>query len=454
MPSDYAAIRRDHERRYGEDVGEYGGILTELYADRTHFVFELLQNAQDAGATRIVFDLHPDRLEVSHDGRLFTEADVRGICAIKRSTKPDADVEQIGRFGIGFKSVYAYTQSPAIHCGDEHFEITDYVHPHPVAAVAAPGWWTTLQVFPFDRKETSAEQAVLQIGTRLAELARAILFLRDLRELSWSAGASASGTILREAVDDGDARRVRLVHDDESSAPVEEWLVFEQLVELVDGRAPNRVEIAFLCQPTEAGSRIVVADHTELVAFFPTSRETHLGFLIQGPFVPTPARDNVREGNSVNEQLIDELAAPTVRALPSIRDRGLLDVACLECLPINVEEYSEESLLRPLYNAVREALLEQPLIPTADGGHAPGTSVRIARGAGLRELISPEQLGALIGAEAPVAWATAEISVDRTPELPPLPHRPPILARLFPRRGAGLRSNDGARSRRRPAHST
>ena len=261
-------------------------------------------------------------------------------------------------------------------------------------------------------------------------------------------GASASGTILREEVDDGDARRVRLLHEERVAADVEEWLVFEQPVELVEGRPPNRVEIAFLCQPTDAGSRIVVADRTELVAFFPTSRETHLGFLIQGPFVPTPARDNVREGNAVNERLVDELAALTVRALPSIRDRGLLDVACLECLPIDIEEFAEGSLLRPLYDAVREALLEQPLIPTADGGHAAGTAVRIARGVGLRELVSPEQLGALIGAEGRVSWATADISVDRTPDL-----RHYLTGYQF-RRGSrhvqvpGFAPTDGARPRR------
>src|SRR5205823_5835218 len=143
-------------------------------------------------------------------------------------------------------------------------------------------------------------------------------------------------------------------------------------VELVEGRPPNRVEIAFLCQPTEGRNRIVAADRTELVAFFPTSRETHLGFLIQGPFVATPARDNVREGNVVNERLVDEIAALATRALPSIRDRGLLDVACLECLPIDAEAFPDGALLRPLYDAVREALREQPLVPTADGGHAPG----------------------------------------------------------------------------------
>src|ERR1035437_67982 len=79
MPSDYAAISADHRRRWGEDgPTDLGKIAAKLYPDRTHFVVELLQNAQDAGATRIRFDLTPDGLRVLHDGRLFTEADVRG----------------------------------------------------------------------------------------------------------------------------------------------------------------------------------------------------------------------------------------------------------------------------------------------------------------------------------------------------------------------------------------
>src|SRR2546426_7489451 len=40
----------------------------------------------------------------SHHGAPFTEGDVRGICGIAESTK---DLTAIGRFGIGFKSVYA-----------------------------------------------------------------------------------------------------------------------------------------------------------------------------------------------------------------------------------------------------------------------------------------------------------------------------------------------------------
>jgi hypothetical protein len=35
----------------------------------------------------------------------------------------------IGKFGVGFKSVFAYTQNPEIHSGEYHFRIHDLVVP-------------------------------------------------------------------------------------------------------------------------------------------------------------------------------------------------------------------------------------------------------------------------------------------------------------------------------------
>ncbi len=53
MACDYARIRADNERRYGTDIGRIGRILlAERYDNRTHFIFELLQNAEDALARR------------------------------------------------------------------------------------------------------------------------------------------------------------------------------------------------------------------------------------------------------------------------------------------------------------------------------------------------------------------------------------------------------------------
>ena len=135
MACDYQAIRRDNERRYGTDIGRIGPmLLANRYDDRAHFIFELLQNAEDAlarrdgwqGSRAVTFHLTGKALRVSHFGLPFNELDVRGICGIAESTK---ELTAIGRFGIGFKSVYAFTDRPEIHSGTEAFAIESFVWP-------------------------------------------------------------------------------------------------------------------------------------------------------------------------------------------------------------------------------------------------------------------------------------------------------------------------------------
>jgi hypothetical protein len=427
MPSDYAGIREEHRLDYGRKVGNFGGVLVDLYSDRTHFLLELLQNAQDARATRVRFDLHPDRLEVRHDGRAFTEADVRGICGIRDSTKED-DPDQIGRFGVGFKSVYAYTSRPTVHCGDEHFQVQDYVLPHRADPVDPGAGWSTLQILPFDRSDVTPQDAVDQISRRLQRLSgRTILFLRNLAELEWFAPGGLSDHILRETRTDGAARRVSLLAGVDAESE-EEWLVFDRPVHLADGADPGTVEVAFaLTRDDRGGELITPAKDTELVAFFPTGRETHVGFLIQGPFVPTAARDNVRDDHTLNRRLVDEAAALTIEALEAIKEMGLLKVGALETLPLKPAEFKPGRLLRPLYDSVREALSNRALLPSADGRYLAATQVRLARGDALRKLFSPQQLGELLGFDGEIAWLDAGISADRTPDLHRylVGHRPP-----------------------------
>ena len=86
MPADYQRIREENIARYGWDTAVLD-LLGQLYSERTHFIFELIQNAEDAGATELAFELFEDRLELRHDGRPFTEADVRGVCGVGQSDK-------------------------------------------------------------------------------------------------------------------------------------------------------------------------------------------------------------------------------------------------------------------------------------------------------------------------------------------------------------------------------
>ena len=181
MSADYGKIRDENIARYGWDTAVLD-LLGQLYSERTHFIFELIQNAEDAGATELAFELFEDRLEVRHDGRPFTEADVRGVCGVGQSGK-SADLTKIGKFGIGFKSVYAYTKTPSVHSSDEHFRIERYVRPFAADPLAGPASGTVF-VFPFDHDTLAAAVAGPEIAAALNRIEPGtLLFLRNIERV-------------------------------------------------------------------------------------------------------------------------------------------------------------------------------------------------------------------------------------------------------------------------------
>jgi hypothetical protein len=388
VPADYEKIREENIARYGWDTAVLD-LLGQLYSERTHFIFELIQNAEDAGATELAFSLFPDRLEVRHDGRPFTEADVRGVCGVGQSGK-SLEFTAIGKFGIGFKSVYAYTKSPRIYSGDEAFRIESYVRPFAVPPVRdLPG---TLFVFPFDHDAVPAATAAAEIGTALDALRPGILlFLTNIGRLSVGEGAVLTRSVVADT-----PRRVRLAR----GRRIEEWLVWSRRVEGV-GRP---VEVAFRVQD----GRIVGCDRSPLTVVFPTEKETFLGFLVQGPYRTTPARDNVPEHDPANQALARETAALLVGVLRSLRDDGLLSAAVLAAMPLDAARFPADSLLESVWEAVREVLASEALIPVAGGGYAAAASLRLAQDAELRGLLGPDQLGALYG--EPVSFADEAVA--------------------------------------------
>lgn len=85
-------------------------------------VQEMLQNANDVprcGA--VVFTLTPDKLIVENDGRVMTKDNVDRLCSFHRTTK--SEVDSIGQFGTGFKTVFSIADKPQIDSGYYHFEL-------------------------------------------------------------------------------------------------------------------------------------------------------------------------------------------------------------------------------------------------------------------------------------------------------------------------------------------
>ena len=425
MPSDYAAIRSENQQRYGTDIARIGPmLLADRYDDRTHFIYELLQNAEDAlarrvdwsGSRAVQFYLEPNLLRLSHYGKPFDDRDVRGICGIAESTK---ERTAIGRFGIGFKSVYAYTTSPEVHSGDEDFAIESFVWP--IAATdLSRGMDETLIVLPLNAGSPTSHAEIAK-GLRKLGLGT-LLFLREIEEIEWRVGEEASGVYLRshpETLGSG-VRRITVVGQEAGEDATEEsWLIFFRKVSTEDGVVVGQVEIAFLVSDAEERAQWSIRSvaNSPLVVFFPTVVETNLGFVVQGPYRTTPSRDNIPRNDPWNHRLVKETANLLVDALAWLRDNGYLDVAALRCLPVDRTKFPEASMFSPLFETVRTQLKSRRLLPTCTGTHVVASTARLARTQELRQLFSPWQLGALLGISGEVSWLSGDISQDRTPEL-------------------------------------
>ena len=85
MPTDYRAISAYNEEMLGKDRASRMSQVS-MYADTAHFVFEILQNADDAGATEVVFEVSEDRLVIEHNGKplmiTWSERHFIRLCAL------------------------------------------------------------------------------------------------------------------------------------------------------------------------------------------------------------------------------------------------------------------------------------------------------------------------------------------------------------------------------------
>lgn len=195
-------------------------------------------------------------------------------------------------------------------------------------------------------------------------------------------------------------------------------LIFDRTVP-TDDETSLRVEAAFLLQTEDGASQpsIVPCGTSHLVVFLPTEKETHLNFLIQGPYRTTPARDNIPESDPLNQRLVAQTASLVADSLETIRDMALLTVGCLRALPLSSLDFPFGSMFRPIYDSVRNALLTRPLLPTDHGQFVSANSAALGRGVPIRRLLNGRQLQVLLKSHVSVEWLHADITQDRSPEL-------------------------------------
>jgi len=163
-------------------------LSEDLYSKDTHFVLELVQNADDNKYARgvepeICFHLYNERLVVENNEVGFAERHVLALCRVGQSTKKkEKRSGYIGEKGIGFKSVFTATDRPEVHSNGFHF-CFDRTDPDFALGYVVPTWCgdagysnkhTTL-VLPAKAGKRFSEETLSELSAEL------LLFLRKLR---------------------------------------------------------------------------------------------------------------------------------------------------------------------------------------------------------------------------------------------------------------------------------
>ncbi len=367
-------------------------LSRRVYTDPGHFLIELLQNAEDAGASAFRVGIAEAGVTVWHDGAPFDARDVVGVLSIGQTTKSR---DQIGFFGVGFKSVYEVCERPQVYCRPFRFEIADVSIPRPLPSRPPSPHPDdgTLLVLPFrvPRDPEHAPRALLDRA--LAVPPETLLTLKHLREMTLmldvttsSATASHGGDRQARTVTRTDrpsetgaaaVRRVQLRIDAAGPAvdnAVEHrtYVVAEDTFrydgprrELSKGMS-TRSLVAI--QLDADGRPVAVAEGAPTIfSHLPTGERSGLRFIVHGHFDVPVDRERLDLASAWNRWGLVQAGHLLAQAAAAVcaSDRVDAALALLDIVPLAGE------LGHPAYEAVARAatptLSQLPLLPEAGG---------------------------------------------------------------------------------------
>ncbi len=412
MKEFFEKVRKDNVSKYGTEVSNYISIIINQYSDRTHFIYEILQNSEDTHAKYIRFMLYKDRLEIVHNGRLFNDNDVIGICGIAAGANPDGT--RIGHFGIGFKAVYGYTSTPEIYSGNYRFRIVEYLNPYETenGRILPPA--ETCIVIPFNNDSVTKEVAYTEIKEALTKkiTAESIIMLNNIAEI--------------EIVIDGSPETISISKEkrqkDKAGNVFDVNLLTTYRNSLINKYSEKEQNYLFFTDAEKEASAIIfkVHDHelveiknSKIYAFFPTAKEAHQSFLIHAPFDTTPARDNFKEGadfGSHNIKLVNNICKLITFSFIWLRNNGFLNLSGLSKV-YPIYEYEETDILSAIYKNSIDIIRDgEPLLPTnVDGVYKSINEICVPENMGIVNVFSDDDLQTLM-CNRKIFWLSKEIS--------------------------------------------
>jgi hypothetical protein len=365
-----ASKRWDQLEADPELAGPWHQLFKQVQSPR-HILSELLQNADDAGASEARVSIEDDRFVFEHSGEDFIEAHFASICRFGYSNK--RALHTIGFRGIGFKSTFSlgdrvelFTPTLAVA-----FERARFTEPHWIDGRRLTSGTT--------RVEVAIANPLLhrEVEKNLDEWLKSpvsLLFFKSIRRLQ-----IGEKTVHWQSLGPGPiADSEWMALDEKTDAP---FLLVRSAEEAFPADALDEIRKERMLGADDSGDfppcrvEIVLGAKGRLYVVLPTGVETPLPFACNAPFIQDPARLKIKdpETSPTNRWLLKragELAASAMmewleQTRTSPRDRadayGLLPDVDREATTL---EGSCGALVELAFD---DAIDDRPILLTEDG---------------------------------------------------------------------------------------
>ena len=396
---DYRKIyetNKDEWKALTREPQKYEALLAGHYSDSNHFVYELLQNAEDARATKVVIEYHGDKLIFYHDGKPFDEGDVKGVSSMLMGTKDKNDASTIGKFGMGFKSVFKYTYQPEVYSDEEAFRIENYLLP-----VEMPGEWDyqaekqklsyevieggrftpfvssehlTKFVIPFAKKKDGGSLISVpgnEVLTKLEGLTGEILlFLTHIKLLYWVDKKTGKYAKIMLSEAENDDRLITCRIEGSAYAGKEDISRYLKYKKVFNHPEMSNAEVSVAYKVNNRANNINEMTHTDIWVYFPTRDNTDLPFLVHGSFETAVSREKLMTPSVFNDALFDELGNLIVESLEDLKNRRMITQVFIRRVLIAAFKDEENNNTIPGLKAkVSECFKQGEYLPDKDGGY-------------------------------------------------------------------------------------
>ncbi|KAG7491801.1 hypothetical protein MATL_G00007700 [Megalops atlanticus] len=355
-------------------------LSTELYSKDTHFVLELIQNADDNSypldgdvQPALAFVLERDCITILNNECGFEEKNIRAICDVGRSTKGKHKYGYIGQKGIGFKSVFKVTDCPEIHSNDFHIRFDKNSGP---MGYILPHWleeerplqtdlqelqqhsWTTKISLPLRSESYQTRNLFHDVHPSL------LLFLHRLRSIT--------------IVNQNEKRQVSMTRRDLShnvlevqhTDGAERWLVVKRTLypkKIKEDVESTQLALAFKLKEDSCSDMKIQPEKQPVFAFLPL-RSFGFRFIVQGDFDIPSSREDVDRDSHWNQWLRSEIPQLFMHALDVFAEhpeftglQGLCQFLQFVPLPEEILDF-----FSPVASQIIQMLKGKACLPTKD----------------------------------------------------------------------------------------